>query len=466
MTTNCITTIINRILITVLAILGLIMFPISVYADEEDEQTYDEIVVVIDAGHGGADVNKDAENGAMYYDELPEKTINLITAFALKEELERYNNVKVYMTREDDTKMSLDGRVSYANSVNADVMVCVHYNASEHHLFYGTEIFTSAFGRCHAVGNGLAECIMNEWNAEGLVSKGIKVRLGESGSDYYGVIRHGEESNLPVIILEHGYPDNHIDYARLGTENDWSRMGYLDATGIASYFGLSKDEAFYELNEYVRTDASDERAYPDTTPPTDVVLSITDIDPYNSQISYEISAIEDDGRLMYYGLALVKDEAPLPGDFADLQVFDGSTVSGVYSVPVGFEGHVVARVYNNYELYEDSDPMEISMPLDDEEDVEEPEEEESNENIIVIDTSKNTIIHPEEDMEEDDDFFFLGGRKADKETRAGNKRSKALSVMVLMCVIIGMIVTINLISYGRKITRRKHQKRDNDYKRR
>ena len=63
MTTNCITTIINRILITVLAILGLIMFPISVYADEEDGQTYDEIVVVIDAGHGGADVNNDAENG-------------------------------------------------------------------------------------------------------------------------------------------------------------------------------------------------------------------------------------------------------------------------------------------------------------------------------------------------------------------------------------------------------------------
>ena len=34
-----------------------------------------------------------------------------------------------------------------------------------------------------------------------------------------------------MIIIEHGYLDNHIDYERLGTREDWERMGRLDAAG-------------------------------------------------------------------------------------------------------------------------------------------------------------------------------------------------------------------------------------------
>ena len=164
----------------------------------------DSVTVVIDPGHGGAGED-DAENGAKYADGLAEKDVNLVTSLAMRDELQKYYNVEVYLTREDDRKLSLEERVRYAKMVGADVMVCCHYNASETHIFYGSEIFTSAFGECYRVGNSLGRCIMDRWvNDEGRENKGIKVRIGSRGNDYYGVIRHGREEDLPVLIVEHG----------------------------------------------------------------------------------------------------------------------------------------------------------------------------------------------------------------------------------------------------------------------
>ena len=170
----------------------------------------EKVVVVIDPGHGGYSED-DSAYGAVYYEDLCEKDVDLQTALAMKEELEQYNNVEVYLTRDDDSKLSLEQRVDFAWSVNADVLISCHYNASESHLFYGSEIFTSAFDSCYTTGNALARCIMEQWINDGQASKGIKTRIGKTGEDYYGIIRHGWEIGLPVIIIEHGYLDNHID---------------------------------------------------------------------------------------------------------------------------------------------------------------------------------------------------------------------------------------------------------------
>ena len=431
-----------RIIITVIAAIFVLFLPVHVYAS-------DKVVVVIDPGHGGPDIESDAENGAMYNDNLSEKTVNLVTALAMKEELESYNNVEVYLTRDTDRSISLEDRARYAKDLNADVMICCHYNASETHLFYGAEIFTSAFSQCYATGNGLAQCILGKWENDGAAIKGSKTRIGKTGKDYYGVIREGTRIGLPVIIIEHGYLDNHIDYARLGMEEDWKRMGRLDAQGVAEYYGLSKDAVLSEVIPTVHVDIPEGTVEPDLSPPTSVDFEIVDYDPVNSEVVYQISAIEPDGSLMYYGLALGEPDELEPSDYADLYLWTGeaNTVSGNLSVPSTYRGKISARVYNSYELYSDCEPVMADMATrveEYEEELRAIELEQAQESLskdsISLWVDNDTAIDTSE--EEEEFTFFLGGRKADGKTKTGSAREKALLILIISFVMVILIIGI------------------------
>ena len=58
------------------------------------------VVVVLDPGHGG-------ENLGAEYNGYTEKDMTMIVATAMKEELEKYEGVEVYLTRDVDKDMSL-----------------------------------------------------------------------------------------------------------------------------------------------------------------------------------------------------------------------------------------------------------------------------------------------------------------------------------------------------------------------
>ena len=429
-----------------------------------DTMAADKVTVEIDPGHGGSGED-DAENGAKYADDLAEKDVNLVTSLALCDELQKYYNVEVYLTRDDDRKISLEDRARFAKSVDADVMVCCHYNASETHLFYGAEIFTSAFGDCFRVGNSLAQCIMKRWvEDEGLPSKGIKVRIGSRGNDYYGVIRHGCEMDLPVIIIEHGYLDNHLDYEKLGTKEDWERMGRLDARGIADYFGLSKDAPVDEVRVTQDVGSPVGRVEPDTTFPEDVSLKVSNFDIENSEVTYEVRAHESDGRLMYYGLALGNPDDLKPEDYADLMLWeDGKDkMTGTLSVPTGYRGKITARVYNTYELYNDSTPQEIDMASLLEEQAEQLEEEarlaaeeadlkrkQAEERTAAKQAAE---AKPVEDV--DDFFFFLGGKNGNEEVKSPEQRKRSLYTEVIALIILVVaLICLLVIRHKKKIAR-------------
>ena len=107
--------------------------PEGVSDDPEQPAEQQPLVIVIDPGHGGE------EEGGMY-DSFVEKDMTLITAQVMKTELEKYENVKVYLTRTGDTKLSLEDRVAYAKSMNADFLFCLHYNLSaDHNTLFGAE---------------------------------------------------------------------------------------------------------------------------------------------------------------------------------------------------------------------------------------------------------------------------------------------------------------------------------------
>ncbi|MBR4575522.1 MAG: N-acetylmuramoyl-L-alanine amidase, partial [Lachnospiraceae bacterium] len=100
------------------------------------------VTIVIDPGHGGRSEEADETNSGCKYHGLEEKNVNLVTALAMYDELNEYGNVDVYLTRDVDGELSLARRVEFADEVNADVLISVHYNASADHNFFGSEIFT------------------------------------------------------------------------------------------------------------------------------------------------------------------------------------------------------------------------------------------------------------------------------------------------------------------------------------
>jgi N-acetylmuramoyl-L-alanine amidase len=77
-------------------------------------------VVVIDAGHGGADSGAKGVNGE------DEKDIVLATAKALRGKLEQSGRYHVVMTRHDDTFVPLQQRVEIARAKKAQLFISLH----------------------------------------------------------------------------------------------------------------------------------------------------------------------------------------------------------------------------------------------------------------------------------------------------------------------------------------------------
>jgi N-acetylmuramoyl-L-alanine amidase len=77
--------------------------------------------IVLDPGHGGAQVGARADSGAS------EKEITLDLALRLRRLLQEAS-FEVLLTREADVTMSLEQRVAFANARRADVFVSIHVN--------------------------------------------------------------------------------------------------------------------------------------------------------------------------------------------------------------------------------------------------------------------------------------------------------------------------------------------------
>ena len=107
------------------------------------------VVVAIDPGHGGENLGAEC-NG------YTEKNLTMIVALAMKEELEKYEGIEVYLTREGDKDMSLEERAEFAASKNADFLFCLHFNMSAEHDLFGSEVWVSAFGEEHQEGYSFA----------------------------------------------------------------------------------------------------------------------------------------------------------------------------------------------------------------------------------------------------------------------------------------------------------------------
>jgi len=218
---------------------------IAVYA-ENTEKTAKPYVIVLDPGHGGTD-------GGAKGNGVNEKDLTLKIAKYCKKYLEQQGNIKVYMTRTDDTYVGLTERVDYAMSVNAKLFVSIHLNAFDRHA-QGAEVYYPNANYQSDIGNEgklLAQSIQNELVALGLYDRGIHIRNSGNNStypdgslqDYYAVIWKSKRAGFPGIIVEHAFIDNANDFSSfLSSDEKLERLGKADATGILKYLGAGKGE--------------------------------------------------------------------------------------------------------------------------------------------------------------------------------------------------------------------------------
>jgi N-acetylmuramoyl-L-alanine amidase len=92
--------------------------------------------VVIDPGHGGRDFGAPGAIKGVH-----EKHITLQIAKRLAPMVRAELNCEVFLTRNDDTYLSLEERTAIANTKNADLFISIHTNASHNRNAYGLETY-------------------------------------------------------------------------------------------------------------------------------------------------------------------------------------------------------------------------------------------------------------------------------------------------------------------------------------
>lgn len=312
----------------------------------------DSVIVVIDPGHGG-------ENLGAEYEDYTEKEMTLIVAKAMKEELEQYEGITVYLTRTGDEDLTLEERCEYAASVNADFLFCLHFNMSEYHTLFGAETWISAFGEQYSRGYAFADIEIGLLQEMGLYSRGIKTRLNDKGEDYYGIIRHSTEQNMSCVLIEHCHLDQENDRPFYDHQEKLEAFGRLDAEAVARYYGLRSESLGKDFSDYqnISVPVPTQTMKPDSTEPDICMVELVNQNMENGEVTVSVSAADYDSGMLYYAYSYNGGMT-----FSELQRWPDKSIDTfqfTLTVPSGMVPQIIINAYNGYDLYTTSNTLSL-----------------------------------------------------------------------------------------------------------
>lgn len=151
--------------------------------------------VVIDPGHGGKDPGAIGSFSK-------EKDIVLAVSLKLAELIqEKHPDVKVIMTREDDTFIELYQRASIANKSKADLFISVHANSNKKKDPSGVEFYVLGLHK-------------SEENLEVAKKENAVVNLEGNVTENYGFDPNSAEGNIIMTMKQSLFLDNSIHFAK------------------------------------------------------------------------------------------------------------------------------------------------------------------------------------------------------------------------------------------------------------
>lgn len=337
---------------------ALMNYPMVVLAEEP-------VVIVIDPGHGG-------KNLGAQYDGYKEKDITMIVAKAMKEELEQYDNTIVYLSHETDINMGIKERAEFAEMKNADFLCCLHFNASNEHNLFGSEVWVPARGELYVKGYQFGEILLRQFEDIGLYSRGIKTKLNEDKEEYYGILRYCSALNIPSVLIEHCYLDQAVDKAFYQVSEEQLReFGRMDAEAVAKFFCLRSTSKNIDYSNFPKEniDMQESIVIPDDTAPETARIEILSVDSATGELTVMASASDSDSYILYYKYSLDGGIT-----YSDLQrwsrpVWNQSDSELTFRVMVPFEQEINLQVcfYNGFDLQTESNCITmdaISAPLE------------------------------------------------------------------------------------------------------
>lgn len=324
----------------------------------------DKITIVLDPGHGG-------ENEGLKHEGHIEKYMNRTVAQSMKTVLEQYDNVEVYITNEDCIDMSLKQRAQYAKEVGADILISLHFNMSEDHTNFGSEVWIPSKGTPSAKMRSLGDLFLDEFQAIGLHTRGVKTRLNDEGTDYYGIIRESEALGIPAILVEHCYADYKTDSPYIQTEEGIARFGQIDAEAVAKYYGLTSVSLGKDYREYVKNGyfAPESPVGSDTTGPANAKIYLIEQEKGQVEVvgenkegttlSFLLTAVEEESKITYYSYSLDGGKT-----YTEMFPWTGNQNSMIISIPNVYQGsRLVAKIYNGHTIGSETNVLAFGDPI-------------------------------------------------------------------------------------------------------
>ncbi|HEX7503478.1 MAG TPA: N-acetylmuramoyl-L-alanine amidase, partial [Acidobacteriota bacterium] len=219
--------------------------------------------ICIDPGHGGEDL------GAIGRSKLQEKNVTLQISLKLKKLIESRTGLRVIMTRDKDSEVSLNTRASIANNQQAQMFISIHANSSFRKSAYGSETFFVSLQATDQESLELAqkenqntedpgESIKNDelkmilWNMAQTEHVRESSKLAEyiqnELNDLLGTRNRGVKqapfrvlmrTAMPAVLIETAFISNASEERKLQSEE------FLDKIAFAIYNGVSKFIYYY-----------------------------------------------------------------------------------------------------------------------------------------------------------------------------------------------------------------------------
>ena len=221
---------IKYILILFIIFIGII-FSSNIYAA-------DDIIVILDPGHGGYDVGAVADG-------IQEKDVNWKIATRVKEILDAEPGITGILSRSENECPSLAERAQVAKNNGADLLVSFHINSSTNSNVSGSEVYITAntnSTRFYQASNTLGQAVLANLASVGVPSHIYRpiIKYTEENryysdgflADWYGIIREPMYYGIPGMIIEHCYISNPNDRTNYLNDAKINQMAEADAKAI------------------------------------------------------------------------------------------------------------------------------------------------------------------------------------------------------------------------------------------
>lgn len=189
---------------------------------EEKKEKKDQVVIVVDPGHGGEDPGKVGINDVL------EKDLNLQIAKKVKKLLEEAG-IKIVMTRTNDKvpdakKEDLNQRVQLINETKPKLALCIHQNSYPDEKIKGAQVF---YHTITPEAEDVATIVQEQLRT---VDPTNTRQIKEN--DTYFMLKN---SQVPTIIVECGFLTNPDEAAKLTQEDYQDQIAQAICEGVVKW---------------------------------------------------------------------------------------------------------------------------------------------------------------------------------------------------------------------------------------